>query len=291
MYRSSYERAHASLILKQSYTHEESSRQNGHLPSLLFQLRGTTRAAHSAALTQSSLAAGDDTQHRSSCYRTLQCVRCMSLAAAHGTRCLLHAQQTSPLHVSWNAGCHSRDHTLLHTIRYSCVADIAADSRVARWRLFVSLTLKECDVTCTWVKKIVDHHLVTLAGRRRHCLSHTASSLRAPHLAMLHSARPAGYHSCGRLLQYTLQYSAPLLTTASATSQRCHLPYIAADHRSPWTVAVVDFDTRSLRTVVVLLHHVGKVKRHCRMPTHMLHLYTTTRWLRFFLACCDSTFF
>ena len=38
----------------------------------------------------------------------------------------------------------------------------ALESRVARWRTFVSLTLKQCDVTSTWVKRIVDRHLVTL---------------------------------------------------------------------------------------------------------------------------------
>ena len=35
-------------------------------------------------------------------------------------------------------------------------------ARVARWRHFVSLTLKEYDVICTWVKRIEHCHLGTL---------------------------------------------------------------------------------------------------------------------------------
>ena len=67
--RSYSERSHASHTHSKQNIHTRHkgiSRQSGHLLSTLLQPRGTTRATHIAALTQSSPAARDVTERRSS---------------------------------------------------------------------------------------------------------------------------------------------------------------------------------------------------------------------------------
>ena len=74
------------------------------------------------------------------------------------------ARETRASSASLADNCYAAQHERLREGRPT---DWLIPIRVARWRHFVSLTLKEYDVICTWVKRIEHRHLGTLIPIRQ----------------------------------------------------------------------------------------------------------------------------